>query len=103
VTEKVRIKSLVEETRIAAVNVASASGHASSIYELSEADTEDDDEEGSDDENEEPDDESNMSISLGLSKIYKRTIEILGDSLGTAAEPQIQGEDDDNDDDVPMS
>ncbi|KAI1622093.1 hypothetical protein EDD37DRAFT_696541 [Exophiala viscosa] len=95
VTEKVRIKSLVEETRIAAVNVALASGHASSVHELSDADTEDDDEDRSDGENDEPDDESNMSISLGLSKIYKRTLEILGDSLGTTTEVQIQADDDD--------
>ncbi|KIV86621.1 hypothetical protein PV11_02221 [Exophiala sideris] len=99
ITEKVRIKSLVEDTRIAAVNVASASGLASSVYDLSETDAEDDDEEGSDDAEEEQEDESNMSISLGLSKIYKRTLEILGDSLGTAAEPQIQ----DDNGDIPMS
>lgn len=93
VTEKVRIKSLVEETRIAAVNVASASGLASSVQDLSETDTEDHEEDGSEEADEQQEDESNMSISLGLSKVYKKTLEILGDSLVMNEEPQIQAAD----------
>lgn len=92
-TEKVRIKSLVEETRIAAVNVASASGLASSVQDLSETDTEDHEEDGSEEADEQQEDESNMSISLGLSKVYKKTLEILGDSLVMNEEPQIQAAD----------
>jgi ribosomal protein L12E/L44/L45/RPP1/RPP2 len=93
VTEKVRIKSLVEETRIAAVNVASASSLASSVQDLSETDTEDHEDDGSEEADEEQQDESNMSISLALSRVYKRTLEILGDSLVMNEEPQIQNAD----------
>ncbi|KIY01911.1 uncharacterized protein Z520_02049 [Fonsecaea multimorphosa CBS 102226] len=86
-TEKVRIKSLIEETRVAAVNAASGSGHdARIIHDVSETETEDDDK----DTEEDDDQPQNMSISLGLSRIYKRTLEILGDSLVTEIVPQAQ-------------
>jgi hypothetical protein len=89
VTEKVRIRSLVEDTRIAAVNAAFEGGHAASIQDLTDLETEDEDEEDS-----EEDDihatQAAASMPLALSKIYKRTLEILGDSLATHSLPQIQ-------------
>jgi hypothetical protein len=96
VTEKVRIKSLIEETRIAAVNAASSSGHAATVQDITETDTDNDDNEmvGADEDDE---DEQSMSVSLALSRIYKRTLEILGDSLVTTEPPQPQ------DDDIPMT
>lgn len=86
-TEKVRIKSLVEETRVAAVRAASASGHGASLHEVSEVDTEDDDDDQSDD----VDETNDESIPLGLARIYKRTLEILGDSLIPDTLPEGEG------------
>ncbi|KIW99788.1 uncharacterized protein Z518_10716 [Rhinocladiella mackenziei CBS 650.93] len=82
-TEKVRIKSLIEETRVAAVHSASASGHVASIQDISDVETEDEDEDDSRQQ-------QTLSISLRLSRIYKRTLEILGDSLVTNSLPQNQ-------------
>lgn len=89
-TEKVRIKSLIEETRIEAVNAATGSGHSASIQDMSEIETEDDEDEDEDDMDEGDEDLSSMSISLRLSKIYKRTLEILGDSLVSSAAVEEQ-------------
>ena len=90
-TEKVRIKSLIEETRITAVNVASSAGHSGGIRDLSGLDTEDEDEGDTDDTIEDHGDGTNgMSMSLDISKIYKRTLEILGDSLLDGTFPQVQ-------------
>ncbi|OCT44342.1 hypothetical protein CLCR_06229 [Cladophialophora carrionii] len=99
VTEKVRIKSLIEETRIAAVNAASSSGHAASVLDITDTDTDDDDNQREEVEqgDEDDEDEQSMSVALALSRIYKRTLEILGDSLITSVSPQPQ------DDDIPMT
>ncbi|EXJ93779.1 hypothetical protein A1O1_02172 [Capronia coronata CBS 617.96] len=92
-TEKVRIKSLVEETRVAAVRAASASGHEASIQDVSETDTDEADGGESDYVERNSDDPgSSMSVSLELARIYKRTLEILGDSLTSGALPQDQGD-----------
>ena len=70
-TDRVRIKSLVEETRVITVDAATESGRRASLdYD----DDSEDDEEASDDELPE-------QVSMSLSKIYRRTIELLGDSL----------------------
>ncbi|KIW94255.1 uncharacterized protein Z519_05571 [Cladophialophora bantiana CBS 173.52] len=91
-TDKVRIKSLIEETRVAAVNAASGSGHDARIHDLSETETEDD-EKDTEEDDEGEDLPQNMSISLGLSRIFKRTLEILGDSLVADVPPQAQDND----------
>ncbi|EXJ92058.1 hypothetical protein A1O3_00608 [Capronia epimyces CBS 606.96] len=92
-TEKVRIKSLIEETRVAAVRAASASGHDASVHDISGTDTDDEEDELSDDVDESNDDPpSSLPISLGVAKIYKRTLEILGDSLVPNTLPQNQGD-----------
>lgn len=94
-TEKVRIKSLIDETRIAAVNAATSSGHIAGAPEVSETEDEDDDEpsEVEDDD----DDPQSMSIYMALSKTYKKTLEILGDSLVVNSPPPPE------DDDLPMT
>ncbi len=92
-TDKVRIKSLVEETRITAVNAAFGSGHASSIQDLSEIDTEDDEDDTDEDGGNNIDPSDSMALSLGVSKIYKRTLEILGDSLVSDTLPGAQDQD----------
>ena len=89
-TEKVRIKSLIEETRVAIVNVASSSGALTGVQDLSDIDTEDEDEsdtpiEGDDDTV--SDHPRALSIPLSLSRVYKRTLEILGDSLVESSLP----------------
>lgn len=68
-TDRVRIKSLIEETRVVAVEVASESGQLMGNEDESEEDSEDVEEELSD------------QMSMSLSRIYKRTVELLGDSL----------------------
>ena len=68
-TEKVRIKSLAEDTRVAVVNIASSNGHATAIQEISSDDDSDEDEEHDD------------QIGPGLGRVYRRTLEILGDGL----------------------
>lgn len=89
-TEQVRIRSLVEETRIVAVNIASAGGYLNGIRDISELETEDEEEEESDDDGDDDEPSQVMSISLGISKIYKRTLEILGDALVSSTPPQEQ-------------
>jgi Subunit 11 of the general transcription factor TFIIH len=76
-TDKVRIKSLVEETRVVAVEVSSEGGNA---VELEESESEEDIYASSAVDAQEHEQETDH-VSMSLSKIYKRTIEILGDSL----------------------
>ncbi|RVX66296.1 hypothetical protein B0A52_09727 [Exophiala mesophila] len=82
-TEKVRIKSLIEETRVAAVNAASASGALSSFQDVSDMETYDEDSDTSlePDDDQDTQDSGTLSIPLSLSRVYKKTLEILGDSL----------------------
>jgi len=91
-TDKVRIKSLVEETRVAAVNAASASGHVATMEDLSEIDTEDDHfEDGEPVQSDQEDQPDALAVPLKLSRVYKRTLEILGDSLISGSLPRYQG------------
>lgn len=79
-TDKVRIKSLIEETRVAAVNCASLAGHSASIEDHSSDDASDRD----DDERLFSEDGSPMNdeaLGMALAKVYKSSLEILGDSL----------------------
>ena len=78
-TDKVRIKSMITETRTTVVNWAYAAGYTASIQDLSsDDDTESENGEGIlDEENTHHD----ASVNMALSKIYKGTLEILGDSL----------------------
>lgn len=73
------------------MNAASASGHVASIDDLSGIDTEDDhfddDEPVQSDEEEQSD---ALAIPLKLSRVYKRTLEILGDSLVSGSLPRYQ-------------
>ena len=81
-TDKVRMKSLVEETRITAVNVASGSGYTTSVQDLSledDSDTETETDVDMTDADECDPNSDNVIASLG--RIYKQTLEILGDSL----------------------
>ncbi|KAJ9612999.1 hypothetical protein H2200_002940 [Cladophialophora chaetospira] len=96
ITEKVRIKSLVEQTRVEAVNAAATSGHNARLQDLTDTETDDDDEEDEVDSDDE-DEEESIRIPLAISRIYNRTLEILGDALVTSTSPQPQ------DDDVPMT
>jgi Subunit 11 of the general transcription factor TFIIH len=79
-TDKVRIKSLIEGTRVAAVNCASSAGHSASIQDL----TSDDDSDSDGGEGLLPEHGSPMNeeaLGMALAKVYKRSLEILGDSL----------------------
>lgn len=76
-TDKVRIKSLIEETRVVAANRASSAGYTASVQDFSS-------EEDSDSEDDDYGDslqQTDASVSMALSKVYKGTLEILGDSL----------------------
>jgi hypothetical protein len=76
-TNKVRIKSLIEETRIAAVNASGQTGVQGDSDSEEEEDDDDDD-----------DDHQATSTSLALSRIYKKTLEILGDDLTSVTTSQ---------------
>lgn len=94
-TEKVRIRSLIEQTRVEAVNAASSGGYGARLQDITDSETDDDDDEN-ETELDDEDDEEAMSIPLAVSRIYKRTLEILGDSLVNNVPPQPQ------EDDTPM-
>ena len=74
-TEEVRIKSLIEDTRVVAVETATNSGHRAQMQDILSSD-----ETGPDDSPADGTTECD-DISIGISKIYKQTMEILGDSL----------------------
>ena len=71
-TDKVRIKSLAEETRVFAVEVASESGTS---LELENSESDEGEYTNADQVIQEHEED------ISLSKIYRRTIEILGDSI----------------------
>lgn len=89
VTEKVRIKSLIEHTRVEAVNAAASSGHDARLQDITDTETEDD----YDEDEAQFDDEESLSIPLAISRIYKRTLEILGDALVSHVPPEPQDDD----------
>lgn len=92
-TDKVRIKSLVEETRVAAVNAASASGHPASTADISDIDSDEEDVNMDDDitvQNDEDEQLDALTVPLKLSRVYKQTLEILGESLVSGSLPQHQ-------------
>lgn len=72
-TDRVRIKSLAEETRVAAVNTATSSGV--------DVDTSSDDEFEFEFSKENTQTQEETSIGTGLGAIFRGTIEILGDTL----------------------
>ena len=89
-TDCVRIKSLVEATRIAATEVATQSGIMKTV-DLSTEDSSDDDDEDEDTqvESDEDDFDGNPNkTAVGLGKIYERTLTILGDVLGDDLLPE---------------
>jgi hypothetical protein len=82
-TDKVRIKSLISSTRVAAVERAEKSGYSPSILDMldDEEIEEDDDELVIGEEEEEHGGISHDVVSRGLSKMYEQTLELLGDEL----------------------
>lgn len=81
-TDKVRIKSLISSTRVAAVERAEKSGYSSSILDmLDEEETEEEDDELAIGEEEEHGGINPDAVSRGLSKMYEQTLELLGDEL----------------------
>ena len=81
-TAKVRIKSLISSTRVAAVETAEKSGHSPSVMDMSDEEEteEEDDEPATGDENQNGG-IGHHQVSRGLAKIYQRTLELLGDEL----------------------
>ena len=77
-TEKVRLKSLVMETRVIAVDVATAYGYNASIQDISDSENA---EEESEFGNDRLRTASSENIAMAISRIYKRTLDILGDAL----------------------
>jgi hypothetical protein len=79
-TDKVRIKSLISSTRVAAVERAEKSGYSSSVLDmLDDEEIEEEDELAIDEE--EHGGISHDMVSRGLSKMYEQTLELLGDEL----------------------
>lgn len=84
-TDKVRIRSLAQETRVEMTEVASKSGM--SVDEDASSDDEDfDDDDTSDGDR----NLNNQSIAMSLGRVYEKTLEILGADLSSlpALEPQ---------------
>ena len=79
-TDKVRIKSLISATRVAAVDTAEKSGYSPQVMDLSDDDDPDEDDEPT--AGEEEIDGDHDKVSVGLSKMYQQTLELLGDTLG---------------------
>jgi hypothetical protein len=81
-TDKVRIKSLISATRVAAVDTADKSGYSPSVMDTSdEEDTEKEDDEPAMGEEEENGGISHNLVTRGLPKIFQQTLELLGDNL----------------------
>ena len=80
-TDKVRIKSLISTTRVAAVATAEKSGHSPSVMEMSDDDGSEEDEQQAISEEEKDEGISHDQVSRGLSKMYQQTLELLGDDL----------------------
>jgi hypothetical protein len=81
-TDKVRIKSLISSTRVAAVERAEKSGYSSSVLDmLNDEETEEEDDELAIGEEEQHGEISHDAVSRGLSKMYEQTLELLGDEL----------------------
>ena len=78
-TEKVRIKSLAEDTRVVVVNAASRTGPAAGTHEFSSDDDSEYDTEDIDLDDDIGANHSGGSLSLG--RVYQKTLEILGDEL----------------------
>ena len=83
-TDKVRIKSLVSATRVAAVDVAAKSGYSSALIPIagSDMDLDESDEESSEEAQEEEEDEMRDRVGKGLARMYQQTVSLLGDELG---------------------
>lgn len=85
-TEKVRIRSLAQETRFEMVDVASKSG-----YSVRQDDLEDDEDETEADTTDATDNEERPGdppIGLSLGKVYEKTLEILGGDLSSFPPPE---------------
>jgi Subunit 11 of the general transcription factor TFIIH len=79
VTDRVRIRSVIECTRINAVETSVKSSASADLKDVSESftDTEFEDDTPANGNREERD-----SLNMGISKMYERSLNILGDSLG---------------------
>ena len=80
-TDKVRIKSLISSTRVAAVERAEKSGYSPSNLDMLDDEEIEDDDELAIGEEEELGGISHDVVSRGLSKMYEQTLELLGDDL----------------------
>jgi hypothetical protein len=88
-TEKVRIKSLVDQTRIVVVNVIGSLGGSEMGDDFDDSDDTDDtndfDADDDDDDDDAMDHEELASINrreMGIARVYDRTVVELGDVLG---------------------
>ena len=80
-TDKVRIKSLVSATRVTAFEVAESSGYSPYVDDTADEDDADEDDEPQESPEEGKLDCSHDQVSISLSRMYQRTLEILGDNL----------------------
>lgn len=80
-TDKVRIKSLASATRVAAIDTASKSGFLPQLVDSMDED-ETDQEDGSTTGAENEIELSHDQVAIGLSRLYRQTMDLLGDDLG---------------------
>jgi hypothetical protein len=85
-TEKVRIKSLVDQTRLCVVNVIGSNGGTeggdSTVDDTDDFETDDDMDMIYEDDNDEDDIEEIDRREMGIARVYDRTVVELGDVLG---------------------
>lgn len=91
ITDKVRIRSLAEETRLEMTNLAAKSGVLESADDQFTDDEDEDDTDLDDNWADNNDPTSGQSITLRLGQVYEKTMQILGADLSSLPPPkQVQ-------------
>lgn len=76
-TDRVRIRSVIEDTRVVAIDAASKSGVLESSRDTEDSETQ---------QEQSPQDdisrEARSELDMSISKLYERSLSILGDTLG---------------------
>lgn len=84
-TEKVRIRSLAQETRYESIEVAVKSGHS---MRQEDQESDEDETEAETDATDNEEGRSDQSVALSLGKVYEKTLEILGGDLSSLPPPE---------------
>lgn len=86
-TDKVRIRSLAQETRLEMINIAAKTGFSVNSDDQSDEDEDDEETDADDDLTDKGNETSTHSISLSLGQVYEKTMQILGADLASLPPP----------------